>query len=113
MLSFRLKNTNKISEESLRLEKNYKNQSPWKKETQLCVCQDPNSSLGGAICSANEESTCSSPIKHKGNPFVANSRLRRDTAHINLDLDRRMSFKTQDSYKIDDRVKVYFHVFCF
>ena len=75
------------------------------------MCPDPNSSHGGAICSANEEDTCSSPIKHKGDQLLSNTRLKRDTTHINLDLDRRMKLQTQNLYKPDDRVKVY--ILCF
>ena len=107
-VSFRLNNTDKVSSESLRLKKNYENPSPWKREKKLCVCQDPNSLLGGAICSANEENRCSSPIKHKGNQLLSNTRTKRDTKRINLDFDKRISFKIQDTYKPDVRVKVNF-----
>ena len=98
--------SNKVSEESLRLPKNYKNQSPWKREKQLCVCQDPNSSLGGAICSANEEETCSSTVEHKGYSLLPTSRLKRDARYINLDFERRMIFDIEDSYEPGERVKV-------
>ena len=107
MVPFRLSNTNRVSEESLRLKRNYENQSPWKRETKRCVCQNPNSSLGGAICSANEEDTCSSPIEHKGDQLLSNTRLKRDTTYINLDFERRMRLQTQESYQPDDRVKVH------
>ena len=70
------------------------------------MCQDPNSSLGGAICSANEEETCSSTVKHKGYSLFPTSRLKRDARYINLDFERRMVFESEDSYNPGERVKV-------
>ena len=83
-------NTDRRSQ-SLLHKNQYKDPGPWGEDERQCVCQDPNSSTGDAVCSANEEETCTQEQTREGRTFEPQEHVKRDTYHANFDFDRRLA----------------------